>query len=1488
MRRSGWLGLTVFSFVHLHGIIKINKLYPEVVMKILMFSDFHINNIDFNIDEAIHIIDKAYEAVCVELDIKEIIIILICGDIINMGSAESFDEAEQIFDHIRNKFADLNVIFRFVPGNHDICNGSLTDFDNFTQKYSDFHTNYSTVSAYSEQIENVNFIYASSVQNGNFRFGQLNYEEIKTCIDKSHYNVFVFHHSLFSEDNKGNDEAVIRESIKLLEPSFCPTPYYVLHGHYHGDQIIPLAGGGLVIEAGSIFYARKNVNNQFNLICLNKEKIEAVQRFTFEANHDSFRKTSLYPFSKAVVTETYKKMNYSDVTNYIPRKVALFSLIQERSIQLYFDNSLKKNLFELCTEVKHVVLLGEAGCGKSIELKRVAFQLSQSKYLYYPVYIRLDTYTNEDICQLIPKQYSDLDIQKLFLIFDGYDEIELNSLVLFSRKLNAFVKSYPDTRILISCRNNFYKFEDTNKGGTFYGFKEYGVCPLSSDDINSYIVKMKLSPSDFWNAVNRKELNELLHNPFYLVETLELYKNDLELPNRLELMDFLIKSKFQWDKSKYVNTKDIEDMEFELLNLLQKISFSLQCLQKISITGLEYQQLTTPEERELLKYSGIWLKDELGKWSFEHNNFREYLTAKYLADKPVATIENLITYSNDKTRIKESWQNVLSFLALLYSGQELLDWLQRTDPSSVVKFEISRIDEATREKLFYNIFDECKEKNIWISWGRNNQNDLARFGQTQNTLMFLLCEIRNPTHFRSQANAIQLLQNFTNLFGQEENVKKILLSCCKNDSTRFYEKKDAIIALVQLKLNSNEVTQELYECLGESNEAVIRYGLYTYFLEANLQDEFAEYFIRGINLDLTFKNHDISCSFILEKGIKAFYTIRAIKLLFVFYSSNKYNRFYHAKEILADACIKLEAVYLQNPEDIFDLVFGSMLSLSQNYNWECVKSLQQFFKNTNTIKKAVMRIIDLDIDNHKKIFLLNQFDLHDYMDIVSERYKENNLHNKEIFSFLVSGMDMESSEFKNYQKLIYEKEDIQIEGHKIVDYKKLEQEGRQKYFNSLFSKKEFENLLYELINLSGNDKITYDELQEKSFEITQYRHDLQELAWGITHNKLKDRTARIFLNYVNWEFYSINGIYHILSESKEDKAIFVSEGQKEFIYQYCQTSIKNIDFNTAVQYSVDGGWSCSWNIIYVTFFSAYFNFDYNESILLDMLMVPASFFTEETIISNDFPKYILDKLSEKSINNRVAHNIANLNLVGQIACTHIKYCKTKKLFGALELAQKVCHESGKEWDKRTAFEYLLELKGEDFIYQDILSQADDVLLKIIADSLYKSRNAVLENRLISENESSADRTNYLTTLIKMNSEFGLQTYYELASKQQSIPDYSEGNNICTITEAICEIDSPSLLPQIKKLVELEFKSGFKDKKDFGLYHSLSTALKGIASNDYFQVKELLQCLFEQSLQDSEIRCFCSILLKDIESQYYNEQDQPWSLKEIKEFFSENS
>ena len=55
----------------------------------------------------------------------------------------------------------------------------------------------------------------------------------------------------------------------------------------------------------------------------------------------------------------------------------------------------------------------------------------------------------------------------------------------------------------------------------------------------------------------------------------------------------------------------------------------------------------------------------------------------------------------------------------------------------------------------------------------------------------------------------------------------------------------------------------------------------------------------------------------------------------------------------------------------------------------------------NFFDEALQQVVvnDLDGDVNKQIWLLEQFEPHDYIDIVSERYKKNSLHNKEIFIF---------------------------------------------------------------------------------------------------------------------------------------------------------------------------------------------------------------------------------------------------------------------------------------------------------------------------------------------------------------------------------------------------------------------------------------------------------------------------------------------------------
>lgn len=78
-------------------------------MKILMLSDFHIGNENFDMHKSFHFIDRAYDAISGKIDYGETIVVLICGDIIDKGNSALFSEAEKIFDHIRNKFSTLNT-----------------------------------------------------------------------------------------------------------------------------------------------------------------------------------------------------------------------------------------------------------------------------------------------------------------------------------------------------------------------------------------------------------------------------------------------------------------------------------------------------------------------------------------------------------------------------------------------------------------------------------------------------------------------------------------------------------------------------------------------------------------------------------------------------------------------------------------------------------------------------------------------------------------------------------------------------------------------------------------------------------------------------------------------------------------------------------------------------------------------------------------------------------------------------------------------------------------------------------------------------------------------------------------------------------------------------------------------------------------------------------------------------------------------------------
>ena len=124
----------------------------------------------------------------------------------------------------------------------------------------------------------------------------------------------------------------------------------------------------------------------------------------------------------------------------------------------------------------------------------------------------------------------------------------------------------------------------------------------------------------------------------------------------------------------------------------------MQCMQKKSIDVRVCYGFSSAEDIECTKYSGILVKKSNDAWVFEHNNFREYLAAKYLSELDVETIRQIIFDTNHK--VKDSWLNVLSFLVALYPNDSLLNLIAETDIEIFVKFEQDRLNDAERFRIF--------------------------------------------------------------------------------------------------------------------------------------------------------------------------------------------------------------------------------------------------------------------------------------------------------------------------------------------------------------------------------------------------------------------------------------------------------------------------------------------------------------------------------------------------------------------------------------------------------------------------------------------------------------------------------------------------------------------------------------------------------------------------------------------------------------------
>ena len=552
-------------------------------------------------------------------------------------------------------------------------------------------------------------------------------------------------------------------------------------------------------------------------------------------------------------TKKIKTYRLKELKSYIPRRV--YNLQDENKFYFLESEKYSEELVNLVQKEKKVVLLGDAGTGKTFELKQVAQYYSDDDKPLYPIYSSLNLYVNENLENYLPaewKEYTEnpqVDENHLLIILDGFDEIEAKHKHTARRKILNFCEKHLAVHFLISCRSNFYKTETKEGSGTLNNFLSYSLLGLTKSQIMDYLInKLKSKRADeFINNIYSQKVYYLLEIPFYLINLVSYYTEKGTLPkSKAEIFKYLLEKRIKFDEQKY-NEMELDQEKTRILNTLEKLALGMELLCKNQISLEEYHQIIPDKElKELLKHSTCWKK-----LKFEHNNFQEFLAANALSKFKFSQIKEIITFSPEHNQIIPSWTNTISFLFSILEKDntlliELKNWIVRTQPNILLCAEPDKIEEKTRFEIFKTIFTSYKKKGLWINIQRFTNWDFVKFGESEDAIDFLIAEISPKNPLISREEAISLIGYFHNLYNKKDKIKEKLQSIIFSKDESNYIKHLSILTLSSLKITNEEEIEKIVQKCKNSEDDNIRYAMYRLINKYELNDKYIEIFLEGI------------------------------------------------------------------------------------------------------------------------------------------------------------------------------------------------------------------------------------------------------------------------------------------------------------------------------------------------------------------------------------------------------------------------------------------------------------------------------------------------------------------------------------------------------------------------------------------------------------------------------------------------------------------
>ena len=1223
--------------------------------------------------------------------------------------------------------------------------------------------------------------------------------------------------------------------------------------------------------------------------------------------------------------------------NYIKRKlIKREEYYKFREYAPFFEEA----IFDLHTLItakkKRIVLLSDAGYGKSTELKTITYKLIEEESQdFIPIFVELDTYVDGEMIDYIKTKIGDesqslleYDKSKLIFLFDEFDQVFNKGKA--ARRIRIFMEKFNESNFIIACRTNFYSGQfDEN-------FKIFVLLPFSLTDIKEYSRALLSNKSNvFVNQLEQYNYLNLAKNPFFLNHLIEIFNKDKNIPvTPSKIFPRIVSLALENDKNRLTSRYDLGQTypSSEIEKDLMYLSLIMETLQRNFIAIDEFNEIFSDQnKRQVIPELSLIKKSFLKEgdvYQYQHNNFQEYLAAKMLSnqnlniilefisfrsvikrrvswiEKLMVTLEyvdfkpfgikidrlmsklfSLVRYKRiDK--INPSWANTVAFLCQLREKDDLLEYLIKNEHELTLKFEINRIDEAKRKEIFKKIFEKYTKRGIWIN--RNiDYDEMAKFGKSQEIYSYLMNYARAGDSFVSRFNAILMLGKMRGF--EDESLRHLLIGYAKDENENQNVRYICFYTLTWLNMTSMDSINSLKHLKDSDNDRILS-GLYYLIKESPHTEEFVVILLEGIYKTMYSPNskktpsYDVSRT--INEALEKISSFRGLREIIRFYADNPEC----LREFLVERSM---GKIIKNIIEIYDTdnsIYNDMKELAKITCKEHIDKInskvQLFFEKTGTVFTLFNDLYKEGIE--KNFRLMASIANEQCVNFLIDHYLGNNIDDRNMRGFISFLSSRNREKYDNLLSIINMKTNNNFLPPPHRDYEKEKKERIKREVEITFYKEEF---MKEVKNIYEGENIEF--LSHKDVEeIRVYRNNnnkYNQLVLKELDNYLidkKDSKLKLddfikILEKCNYEDFTITHIFNLLYYGSE---LELSKDRIAVIRDFCLKNLKKVNFKDDLEQKDEGVGSSSLART-LWYFLRKYDFEYPEEVLLDMLSF--DWLEGAQFVGID---YLESRLSPEKIRERILDNLNKGIKVGEVLKNHINYCKKYQLSEVRnQLFNIIKNPEIKMENRLLALKTVAGFPGSTTFLEEMLDINELELFIKSAEILIASRNNKSKEKLLLK-LSYGDEKFALESaklLIKEQDLSAIQYYCSYIKRTKKLKmDFSERRN------PLQDIKTIKALPALIELLKFSYryKKEIQQSELDSLDNTIINILKNIALQDFSNkdkvVKELQKFIQKYRAQFKSID-FLNAVCDDIEKAFLINYSSKIKVKEAIEKIKKN-